>query len=163
MTSLTHPSCKHCRLGSSTLLTFKQLQMFVSRAQIEELCSELNTSHVMDQIKNSVIAIGFDANYQFRGIVFGRISNENAYIDVICSKGCGACITYHFIELARHKYNTKKAYIVDPIHMDKLCTYVNWGFDKINSNNSLEYTGTRHHFTVDTLPRHYKVNVRHQK
>lgn len=166
MVALNHPSCKHCRLGSSTLLTYKQLQMFVSQAQIEELCSELNTDHVMEQIKHSVIAIGFDANYQFRGIVFGRILDKSAYIDVICSKGCGACITNHFIELARLIHGIRKAYIVDPVHMNKLCTYVNWGFDKVDESSKskkLEYTGTLHNFTVDTLPKHYKVNARHQK
>lgn len=160
---LKHVSCKYCQLASSKLMTFDTFKTMVTPTQIKALCFPINNNYVMHMLRHSLTAIGYTTDKQLKAIIVGQVHGDSAYIDIICSSGCGACITNHFIELVRHGHNVKKVYINEPIDLEKFCTYVNWGFDKVHSDDHgekpvirMEYTGNLHKYTMATLPDKYK-------
>ena len=119
--TLTNPLCKHCKFASTVLLSYDQFQKIVSTQELNELCSGLNSNYVKSRIKNALITIAYDADIKFRAIAFGKVVGNSACIDVICSNGCGACVTDHFINLVKQQYNNvQHTYIMEPINIDKL-------------------------------------------
>lgn len=130
-----HGVCKNCKYHTLLLKT-NDLPLILDLNSVLNMCTDLNVLRVIHFLMfaedNTQCLLAADNEGNINGFLMGHYDEEDqwAVIEYLCSKGCGACLTYNYMDIIREKYpDVKDILIHEPVE-EEIQRYKKWGFTK---------------------------------